>query len=210
MAVPKTSARPESCREEILRAATRLFARRGYAGASIQDIVDAARVTKPALYYHFASKAALYRALVDHALDGRYQLMQAAAQRAGTAAGRLTAIATALFEFAQEHQELSRLTLAALFAAPEEVPASVRNLAKAQRNFDFIRELVTAGQRAGELTREFTAEQLAFAVFGQVNVSIMAHLLLPDCRLDRARARQVVALFLEGARAPAPVRRRAR
>jgi len=197
--VKATKPRPESCREDILQAALRHFAHRGYAGASIQDIVDEARVTKPALYYHFPSKEALYRALVDHAHDERYRLMQEGAARGKTTADQLTEISTALFEFSQNHQELMRLTLAATFAAPSEVPATVRKLCKGKRNFDFMRAVVAAGQDAGELDRAFTAEELAFGIYGQINTYIMVRLLLPDCSLDRRKASRVVKLFLQGA-----------
>ena len=44
-------------RKLILRAALKQFANAGYAATSVQQIVDDARVSKPALYYHFADKA---------------------------------------------------------------------------------------------------------------------------------------------------------
>jgi AcrR family transcriptional regulator len=52
-------------RQHILRAALRHFANSGYAAASVQQIVDDARVSKPALYYHFKDKAGLFQALVS-------------------------------------------------------------------------------------------------------------------------------------------------
>ena len=42
-------------------AATRLFARRGFAATTVEDIVRAAGVTKPMLYRHFESKAGVVR-----------------------------------------------------------------------------------------------------------------------------------------------------
>ena len=42
------------------------FADHGFHGTSMNDVADAAGVTKPVLYQHFASKKALYRELVDH------------------------------------------------------------------------------------------------------------------------------------------------
>ena len=66
-------------RQHLLQAALKCFARCGYAAASVQDIVDAAQVSKPALYYHFGDKAHLFQALMDHVHDERYRLMQAAA-----------------------------------------------------------------------------------------------------------------------------------
>jgi AcrR family transcriptional regulator len=55
----------EERRVLIRRAAGRAFARDGYAGARIEDIAAAAQVTKPIVYRHFASKKALYMALLE-------------------------------------------------------------------------------------------------------------------------------------------------
>ena len=70
---------PET-RNQILRAALKQFANGGYAATSVQQIVDAARVSKPALYYHFADKAGLFRALVHEAHDERYRILREAAK----------------------------------------------------------------------------------------------------------------------------------
>jgi AcrR family transcriptional regulator len=52
-------------RERILAAATELIAARGYADAPIDAIARAAGVSPPVLYDHFASKLALYEAVLD-------------------------------------------------------------------------------------------------------------------------------------------------
>ena len=52
-------------REQILEVAIDVFGRAGYHGASMNDIAEAAGVTKPVLYQHFDSKTDLYRALLD-------------------------------------------------------------------------------------------------------------------------------------------------
>jgi AcrR family transcriptional regulator len=54
-------------REQILDAATRAFARRGFATTSLDDIAGEAGITHVILYRHFASKADLYRAVLDRA-----------------------------------------------------------------------------------------------------------------------------------------------
>jgi AcrR family transcriptional regulator len=48
----------------IARVAARLFAERGYDATSVREIVEAAGVTKPTLYYHFGSKQGLAEALL--------------------------------------------------------------------------------------------------------------------------------------------------
>src|ERR1700722_17197900 len=53
----------EATRRAVLAAARSSFGRKGYAQASVEEIADAARVTKGAVYHHFASKEALFRAV---------------------------------------------------------------------------------------------------------------------------------------------------
>ena len=63
MNTPRLSA--DARREQILDVAIDVFGRSGYFGASMNDIADAAGVTKPVLYQHFDSKSDLYSALLD-------------------------------------------------------------------------------------------------------------------------------------------------
>jgi AcrR family transcriptional regulator len=55
--------RGESTRAELVRVARELFAARGYAGVGTEELVRAARVTRGALYHHFADKRDLFRAV---------------------------------------------------------------------------------------------------------------------------------------------------
>jgi len=52
-------------RQQILDVAIDVFGRSGYYGSSMNDIAEAAGVTKPVLYQHFDSKSELYAALLD-------------------------------------------------------------------------------------------------------------------------------------------------
>lgn len=52
-------------REQILDVALEVFGTRGYHGASMNEIAEAAGVTKPVLYQHFDSKNELFAALID-------------------------------------------------------------------------------------------------------------------------------------------------
>lgn len=53
----------------ILDAAFRVFSLAGYAGASMEAIAEASRVSKPTLYQYFGSKEALFAAMMDSARD---------------------------------------------------------------------------------------------------------------------------------------------
>ena len=54
-------------REQILAAATRAFARLGFAATSLEEVATEANISKVLLYRHFESKADLYRAVLDRA-----------------------------------------------------------------------------------------------------------------------------------------------
>ena len=67
-AARKTSRRQDfssSTKRALLDNATQLFADRGYAGTSLDEVVAAAQVTKGALYHHFPSKLALFESVFD-------------------------------------------------------------------------------------------------------------------------------------------------
>ncbi|HEY3485357.1 MAG TPA: helix-turn-helix domain-containing protein, partial [Ilumatobacteraceae bacterium] len=63
MSSPRLSA--PARREQILDVALEVLGRAGYHGASMNDIAEAAGVTKPVLYQHFESKRELYRAVME-------------------------------------------------------------------------------------------------------------------------------------------------
>lgn len=59
------AAQADRTRRLVLDTARTLFAGRGYAGASLQDIADAAGIGKANVYYYFRTKAAILDALLD-------------------------------------------------------------------------------------------------------------------------------------------------
>jgi AcrR family transcriptional regulator len=63
--------RKEMTRELLLDAAIEVFARKGYHGASLDDVADAAGFTKGAVYSNFTRKSDLFRALLEREA-GRY------------------------------------------------------------------------------------------------------------------------------------------
>ncbi|MEY4388005.1 MAG: hypothetical protein RLY20_3288 [Verrucomicrobiota bacterium] len=198
MARPAAKSAPDT-RQQILQAALRRFAHCGYAGASVQDIVDEAKVTKPVLYYHFENKEGLYRALIDWAAEERLRRTRAAAVQGATVAEKFTAILAATFEYVRQHRELTRLSLATLFAAKGEVPDQRHCMCKGRQVFDMMAEIAESARRSGDLKREFSSKELTMGVYGMMNFHVMMHLVIPDeVPLNRALAGRIVDLFLSG------------
>lgn len=67
-------ARSEATRRRIIAAAVELFNDAGYPATGLGDIIDRARMTKGALYYHFGSKEALAMAIIE---EGTVKLLGA-------------------------------------------------------------------------------------------------------------------------------------
>ena len=186
-------------RQHILQVALRHFADRGYAGTSVQDIVDQAKVAKPMLYYYFESKAGLYQALIDNAHDERFRIVSEAADTEEGLREKLTAILVALFGFIQKHREVVRLAFASAFAAPGEMPEQLCYKEKCQRNFEFFHELMKEGIAQGELDNRFDSRDLTIAWYGLMNVYAMGQVLQPEISYSEKTARSVVDLFFNGA-----------
>lgn len=97
-------------RQQILDVAIDEFGRAGYFGTSMNDIAEAAGVTKPVLYQHFDSKADLYRALLDEVGNRMLDAIAKATSDATDGRDRTERGFAAYFSWvADHHQEFSLL-----------------------------------------------------------------------------------------------------
>ena len=86
-------------RIQLLDAASEVFASKGYHAAAMDDIADAAGVSKPVLYQHFPSKLDLYLALLDQSCDRLVEVLEEALSSTDDNANRVNATVEAFFEF---------------------------------------------------------------------------------------------------------------
>jgi AcrR family transcriptional regulator len=98
-------------RERILVVAAELFARLGFAHVSMREVATAAGVTKPALYYHFRDKEALFEECLTDFNEELASSMRRAVQADGTVRERVLAVVEALlagppFHPLRVHEEL--------------------------------------------------------------------------------------------------------
>jgi AcrR family transcriptional regulator len=85
----------------LRRQARKLFAQKGYSGANTNELVERARVTKGALYHHFANKKELYQAVVEDMEQELVERLEAAG--AGRAPWeRLSAMCSAYVDACRE------------------------------------------------------------------------------------------------------------
>ncbi len=145
MARPKSSVLVS--RHRVFAAAATEFATHGYAGANVDRIARAARLNKAMIYYHFKSKAALYREILRDMFGAVRERVAAVAASDATAEDKVRAYIAAIAAEAE--------------ARPHFPPIWLREIAEGAAHVDavtlgYVREVLTAlgaiiaeGVRAG-------------------------------------------------------------
>jgi AcrR family transcriptional regulator len=100
-------------RRQLLAVACDLFAATGFHDTSMDDIAEAAGVTKPVLYQHFPSKRALYGELLEDTGRRLLDRLAEATSRATSGRERVEAGFRAYFEFAVGDRSAFRLLFGA-------------------------------------------------------------------------------------------------
>lgn len=109
-------------RSHLLDIALDLFAARGYDGVGIQEIVDAAGVTKPTLYHYFASKRGLLEALLESRFGELVGSVRAASEYRRDIRLSLEITARVYFAFAQQQPVFYRMQMGMQVAPPDSEP----------------------------------------------------------------------------------------
>jgi AcrR family transcriptional regulator len=100
-------------RSQLLAVARERFAAQGFHATSMDDIAEAAGVTKPVLYRHFPSKHALYSELLTDVARRLLTTLEAATRGAGTGRARVEEGFRAYFRFAADDRSSFLLLLGA-------------------------------------------------------------------------------------------------
>jgi AcrR family transcriptional regulator len=100
---PRRRLPPERRRETLVRAASELFAERGYDHVTLDEIAARAGVTKVIVYRHFDSKQKLYLALLAAHRDELLSTLAAGTPSERPLPARVAAVADAWFAYVQAH-----------------------------------------------------------------------------------------------------------
>ncbi len=119
---PRTKEPGAGGRERLLAAAARLFAAKGYAATSVRDILKAARVTAPVLYYHFGSKEGLFVGLVREGVAVLDAEMAKALAAAATPAEKVRAFCRVHVEVQQRFADLRWVVESVVSGPPKSAP----------------------------------------------------------------------------------------
>ena len=151
----RQKARVAETEERILRAATRLFVRRGYQGTTLAQVADAAGVSHRTVYVRFGTKAELLKRTTDVALVGDTRPIDVAHRdwfhtslTAATLNARISALADGTTELMRRTGDLFEVVLQAQVTEPLLAEALQAGRAATREN---IRAVVRAAATDGLL-----------------------------------------------------------
>jgi AcrR family transcriptional regulator len=151
--------------DSLTDVALRVFADRGYDGASMDDVARAAGITKASIYHHVSGKEALLERGLGRALDALFAILDEPAAHDGRAIDRLRHIIGRVAETTMHL--LPELTV--LFRI-HGASRSERNAVDRRRAFDrLVTEIIAQAQRDGDVRRDLEPRLVARLIFGMSN-----------------------------------------
>jgi len=177
-------------KERLLHVATRLFARHGFEGTSVQDIVDAAGVTKGAMYHYYGSKDDLLFEVYHQLLTMQTAHLDEIAGGPGTAEERLRAAAADVVITSLENLDDGIVFFRSLHMLPDDKQTQVR--AERRLYHDKFKALVDDGVAAGTFRSDISSDIVVHYYLSVVNQTGSWY--KPDGSLSPA---QVADLFTE-------------
>ena len=179
-----------------MEAAARLFASHGYAGTSVREIIRAAGVSRPVLYYHFGSKEGLYLAVAQAAVANYEAAFAYAAAGADDVVLRIRRVCRAHAVVGRELARLNAAGVGAPVPRDETSPSggAGRVLALA---VEALCALIAEGVASGELA-PCDPSAAALALVGAAEVSVAQQACTPSERPNTDRVDGVVAVILRG------------
>ncbi len=190
------SVKDATVRQRLVVRATELFARKGYASTTVREIVQAAGVTKPALYYYFRNKEGIYLELMRGAWEKFDTLLDSARKENGQVRERLLRLLDHIYQLFLDHIEVARVAYSIYYGPPQGAPF-IDFDAFHLKFHEVLKGLVMEGIQKGEFQKA-DAMDMTWAVIGAVHVAIEVQLWHPDMGMDRKGLSRVLKLVFEG------------
>ena len=183
-------------KEQLLKAALKLFTQKGYAATSVREIVAAAGVSKPMLYYYFENKEGIYRALMQRLFGQLELLFQDYHAKTSSIKEQLLSLFDRGFSLVSDNRDLIRLMHAIYYGPPQGAPFFDFD-AYHMKFQGFIRQIVERGVRTGEF-RSGNAGDMAWALMGAAQIATEEQILNREPQIDRKKLRRILNAIFHG------------
>lgn len=162
-----TTTKATAVPERLLAEATRLFAERGYDRTSVQEIVEAAGVTKGALYHYFGSKDDLLHEIYGRVLRLQTERLDSIAAQDAPVATRLAEAASDVVVTSIGNLDDTKIFFRSMHQLSPVKQKAVR--AERRRYHEKFRALIEEGQREGVFRAELRPDLVVDYFFGSVH-----------------------------------------
>jgi AcrR family transcriptional regulator len=183
-------------RERLLVEALRLFTSRGFSATTVREIVEAAGVTKPVLYYYFGSKEGLYLEIMEGISLVFEQRVNELQMLTGSVRERLIHFFSGIFNGAHENLQAVRLAYSIYFGPPQGAPFIDFNCFF-DRTLEIVDNLLSEGIGSGEI-RPVDRDALTWALVGSHNTILEEQVCRSSPRMDCKSLVKVLNMILDG------------
>ena len=197
--------RPDERPQELLDAALAVFAERGYRNARIDDVAEAAGVTKGAVYHHFANKEQLLSRAIEHYLATAFGDLDALLRgEGGPASVRIRMLLRRGFGSADPKRR--RVLALLLQDLRHDVPRAYRQWLAGgpMKGWQLLADLIEEGKTNGEFRPDVDAESAARVTIAGLMAQLVWQQLageVPGLAIDEDRLiDSTVDLLLHGLR----------
>jgi AcrR family transcriptional regulator len=163
----KPSSATSGVDERLLSEATRLFAKQGFDRTSVQEIVEAAGVTKGAMYHYFGSKDDLLHEIYGRVLREQTERLEKFVAGEGPARTRLLGAAADVVVTTIENMDDVKIFGQSMHHLSPAKQRAVR--AERRRYHERFRSLVEEGQRDGSFRADVLPDLVVDYFFGAVH-----------------------------------------
>lgn len=186
---PRAVESPKRRAAEMLVAAAKVFARRGYHGASTQDIADVLGIRQASLYYYFASKEAALEAVCADGIADYEHRARAILRSRQSAAQKVASLVVQHLAPLQERLDFTLTFLRERRFLP--APARQRIRAIELRYERIIEKVIEQGIAAGEFRAGLDARMATLALLGLGNSAAAWYGRERDATLERITANYI-------------------
>ncbi|MGV8025666.1 MAG: TetR/AcrR family transcriptional regulator [Anaerolineaceae bacterium] len=181
--------------EKILHTGLEFFAERGYDAVGVQEIVDAAGITKPTLYYYFGNKEGLLESILSNNFSFLFDQLEKSAIYHGDVKNTLEDITRTYFSFADSHFTFYRFQLSCWFSPPQSAAfRAITNYGQKQQDILEVVFQQAAKDHGNMLGRH---QRYAASFFGIINTYIGLKI-SSQLELDETIVRNTVHQFMHG------------
>ncbi len=153
-------------RNEILKAATRLFAAHGFDGTSLKDISEVVGIRKPSLLYHFESKEKLRLAVLQSILERWHEVVPRLLSATSGGQPRFETIIQETVAFFASDVDRARLLLREILDRPDAMRVSLREYVRPW--LGVVADYIRTGQKHGQVHPDTDPEAYILQVINLV------------------------------------------